>query len=129
MKKATQTTQLFTLYAAYKAKIEEHEIDDFATFLLWGKRLLNDFNDLDAYRINPDQILKELGEFYRIEAVFSEEEKISFPATFWENLPQIYHAFEDLLLERNSATLGMLYKDCLDSLELYLHTLQKHIIL
>ena len=127
LKKATQTTQLFTLYAAYKTKIEEHEIDDFATFLLWGKRLLNDFNDLDAYRINPDQILKELGEFYRIEAVFSEEEKISFPATFWENLPQIYHAFEDLLLERNSATLGMLYKDCLDSLELYLsHTTKTH---
>ena len=90
---------------------------------------MNDFNDLDAYRINPDQILKELGEFYRIEVVFSEEDNISFPATFWENLPQLYHAFEDLLIEQNSATLGMLYKDCLDSLELYLHTLQKHIIL
>ena len=63
LNKATQTTQLFTLYTAYKAKLGDHEIDDFATFLLWGKRLLNDFNDLDAYRINPDQILKELGNF------------------------------------------------------------------
>ena len=59
--------------------------------------------------------------------MFSEEDNISFPATFWENLPQLYYAFEDLLIEQNSATLGMLYKDCLDSLELYLsHTTKTH---
>ena len=127
LKKASPTHQLFTLYEVYTAKLEEHERDEFTAFLQWGKRLLNDFNDLDAYRIDPEAILNDLREFYRIESVFSNDEERSFSPAFWFVLPQLYRAFENTLMESNWGTLGMLYKDTLDSLELYLsHTQKTH---
>ena len=127
LKKAPQIHQIFTLYQEYTALLDPADRDDFSTFLLWGKRLLNDFNDLDAYRINPREILEDLGEFYRIESVFAEEDKRSFSPSFWRVLPQLYENFENALLESNWGTLGMLYKDTLDSLELYLtHTAKTH---
>jgi len=127
LKKASPTHQLFALYGVYTKQLQEHQRDDFTAFLQWGKRLLNDFNDLDAYRIDPEAILHDLGEFYRIESVFSTEEERSFSPAFWSALPQLYTAFENTLMEANWGTLGMLYKDTLDSLELYLsHTQKTH---
>ena len=127
LKKASPTHQLFALYNVYIKQLQEHERDDFTAFLQWGKRLLNDFNDLDAYRIDPDAILRDLGEFYRIESVFLTDDRRSFSPAFWSALPQLYTAFENTLIEANWGTLGMLYKDTLDSLELYLsHTIKTH---
>ena len=127
LKKASPTHQLFALYSVYTKQLQEHERDDFTAFLQWGKRLLNDFNDLDAYRIDSEAILHDLGEFYRIESVFLTEDRRSFSPAFWSALPQLYTAFENTLMEANWGTLGMLYKDTLDSLELYLsHTTKTH---
>ena len=127
LKKANPNHLLFILYEVYTTLLQENESDDFTAFLQWGKRLLNDFNDLDAYRIDPEAILSDLGEFYRIESVFSNDDERSFSPAFWSVLPQLYWAFENKLMESNWGTLGMLYKDTLDSLELYLsHTQKTH---
>ena len=127
LKIASQTHQLFTLYQVYVSLLGPEDCDDFAAFLSWGNRLISDFNDLDAYRVNPEDILTDLGEFYRISAVFSDASESSFSPRFWSRLPELYKMFESALLEDHWGTLGMLYKDTLDTLEIYLaHTTKTH---
>lgn len=106
LKKANPNHLLFTLYEVYTTLLQENESDDFTAFLQWGKRLLNDFNDLDAYRIDPEAILSDLGEFYRIESVFSNDDERSFSPIFWSVLPQLYWAFENKLMESNWGNIG-----------------------
>ena len=127
LKKANQVHQLFHLFEAYKKNIPKESQDDFTRFMQWGTRLLKDFNDLDAYRVNPKDSLENLGEFYQLEGFNLPENKQSFPAVFWEQIYPIYQDFQSLLLDHQWATLGMLYQDALDALEIYLsHTTKTH---
>ena len=127
LKKANQTQQLFCLFEAYKKNIPKKIQDDFTHFMQWGTRLLKDFNDLDAYRVNAKGSLENLGEFYHLDGFNLPENKQSFPAIFWEQLYPIYQDFQSLLLNHQGATLGMLYQDALDALEIYLsHTTKAH---
>ncbi len=127
LKKANQTQQLFSLYKAYQQHIPKEEQDDFTTFMQWGSRLLKDFNDIDAYRVNAKDSLENLGAFYQLEGFNLPDNKQSFRPIFWEKLPVIYQAFQAELLGQQSATLGMLYQDALDALEIYLsHTAKTH---
>ena len=127
LKKANQTHQLFSLFEAYKKNIPKDSQDDFTLFMQWGTRLLKDFNDIDAYRVNAKDSLENLGEFYQLEGFNLPENQQSFPAVFWEQLYPIYQDFQSLLLDHQWATLGMLYQDALDALEIYLgHTTKAH---
>ena len=127
LKKANQTHQLFCLFEAYKNNIPKEFQDDFTLFMQWGSRLLKDFNDIDAYRVNTKASLENLGEFYQLEEFNFAENQRSFPTVFWEQLYPIYQDFQSLLLKHQWATLGMLYQDALDALEIYLeHTSKMH---
>ena len=127
LKKANQTHQLFSLFLAYKKNIPKESQDDFALFIQWGTRLLKDFNDIDAYRVNTKESLENLAEFYQLEGFNLPESQQSFPTVFWEQLYPIYLDFQSLLLDNQWATLGMLYQDALDALEIYLgHTTKTH---
>ena len=120
LKKANQTHQLFTLYKVYKKHLPEAAQDDFTIFMQWGARLLKDFNDIDAYRVNAKDSLENLAEFYSLEGFNLPEDQQSFHPVFWEKLFPIYQDFQALLIEQQGATLGMLYQDALDELEIYL---------
>ena len=127
LKKTNQTHQLFHLFEAYKKNIPKESQDDFTRFMQWGTRLLKDFNDLDTYRVNAKESLENLAEFYQLEGFNLPENKQSFPAVFWEQIYPIYQDFQSLLLDHQWATLGMLYQDALDTLEIYLsHTTKTH---
>jgi len=127
LKKANQTHQLFSLFEAYKKNIPKESQDDFTLFIQWGTRLLKDFNDIDAYRVNTKDSLENLGEFYQLEGFNFPENHQSFSTDFWNQLYPIYQDFQSLLLEHQWATLGMLYQDALDALEIYLeHTTKTH---
>ena len=126
LKIASQTQQLFLLYQAYLGLCPKDEIDDFELFMTWGSRLLKDFNDIDAYQIKTDVILANLGAYYAMESSASEEHTTSFSVSFWENLPALYHDFSSLLQTHYLGTIGMLYKDALETLEVYLTSTEKH---
>ncbi|MGB1448978.1 MAG: PD-(D/E)XK nuclease family protein [Flavobacteriaceae bacterium] len=126
-KKANQTHQLFCLYQAYQENVPKEAQDDFTVFMQWGTRLLKDFNDIDAYRLNAKVSLENLGEFYQIEGFNLPENTTYFRPVFWEALFAIYSDFQALLISQQTATLGMLYQDALDALEIYLqHTEKTH---
>ena len=52
--KMPELTQLFEFYDSYKKICTSP--DDFETFIGWAKMILQDFNDIDHYLINPKKI-------------------------------------------------------------------------
>ena len=126
LKLASQNQQLYLLYQAYLGITLKEEIEDFESFMIWGKRLLKDFNDIDAYQVKAEDILSNLGEYYALESPVSEREKTSFSPLFWKSLPTLFNHFSQLLQAQLLGTMGMLYKDALETLEVYLSNTSRH---
>lgn len=125
LKKAPQIQQVFTLYSAYQECIAKEKQDSFEDCLQWLSRLLKDFNDIDAYQVDPATILTNVGAFYALELLNDEEEEFSIDQAFWEALPNIYDEFKNKLVDKQWGTMGMLYREALDSLQIYMDQTQK----
>lgn len=124
LKRAPQLQLVFALYSAYTKCMPEGKKDGFEDYLQWSSKLLKDFNDIDAYQIKADSILENLAEYYQLEEINPSE--TAFDQNFWNVLPQVYHAFKSILLENDWGTMGMLYREALDTLEIYLNQTEKY---
>ncbi len=51
---------LFEFYSVYLSITEISKQENFETFANWAKTLLQDFNEIDRYLLEPDKILKYL---------------------------------------------------------------------
>jgi len=58
---------LFVLYKCYTA-IKGNEDYPFDKFIYWGNVVLNDFNDVDMYLVNPEKLFKNVKEHREIQA-------------------------------------------------------------
>ncbi len=58
---------LFMLYQCY-TRIEGNENYEFDKFVYWGNVVLNDFNDVDQYLVNPEKLFKNVKEQREIQA-------------------------------------------------------------
>ncbi len=125
LKKAPQIQQIFTLYAAYKQSVAEEYQDSFEAYLQWASRLLKDFNDIDAYQVDATAILANVGDYYALEAINQQENEMAFNQEFWEALPKIYRVFKEKLAEKQWGTMGMLYVEALNALQIYIDQTQK----
>lgn len=72
---------LFILYKSYLQILnnenpdEENLPTDFDSFRYWGEMVLNDFNTIDQYLIDPDEIFKNLRDYREIATDFLTEEQ------------------------------------------------------
>ena len=125
---------VFQLYEVYKSYQKQEETFD--TFFFWGEMILRDFEEIDQYLVNTQQLFtsiktqKELDE----EFYFLDEEDRAIIQTFWSSfLPQatrtqeafletwkillpIYDAYQDLLKKRGEAYGGMIYRGVAEQL-------------
>lgn len=125
----------FSLYASYKNIVKEAE--PFDKFYFWGNMILQDFNEVDNYLIDPQHIFhvvssqKELDEsfFYLpeehqkvIKSFWSgflpkaSKTQVSFLST-WRILNQLYTEFTKTLRQQNLGYKGMIYRSVVDHLE------------
>ena len=103
----------------------------FDKFYRLGEIILNDFNEIDSWLVDPPLIFRNIKDVEEIENVFdwlSDEQK-SVLRTFWQNfspekqseekkkfielwnlLPEIYKQFTESLLEKNLAYNGLLFR-------------------
>jgi len=130
---ASNTQQLFELYNAY-LKITENEKDSFYTFSKWGQTLLQDFNEIDRYLINPDEIFSYLSDIQELNHWSLQEEKTKIMKDyihFWNNLKELYTTFNNRLLYKGLGHQGLVYRQACENLEKYLkaNTHKKHIFI
>ncbi|WP_026808575.1 PD-(D/E)XK nuclease family protein [Arenibacter latericius] len=120
---ASSTEQLFTLYKAYLT-LEVKEKDNFSTFAKWGQILLQDFNEIDRYLINPKDIFSYLADVQEINHWSLQKDKseiISNYIEFWNQLHPLYTTFNQLLKSNNIGHQGLIYRTACEHLSQYLN--------
>lgn len=82
---ADRIEQLFMLYNIYK-KVSG-SLETFDEFLFWGEMLLNDFDDVDKYLVDAQQLFSNIQDLKEIDAGFSylTEEQIIAIRRFWSS--------------------------------------------
>ncbi len=101
---ASRLDMLFILYRCYREHLglplTEEENDEgisFDSFAGWGETVLSDFNEVDLYMVNTDEIFKNVKDYREISSTFLTEEQrkvmeeyfghtdMGDPRSFWKN--------------------------------------------
>ena len=110
---------LFEFYTIY-LEITEKDKEPFETFANWAKTLLQDFNEIDRYLLEPDKVLKYLENIKEIEHWSVDVDKrtdlIDKYLIFWKKLPLYYHSLYQYLLEKGVGYQGLIYREAVRNL-------------
>lgn len=78
---ANRYEQLFVLYNEY-AKLSK-EISNFDRFMFWGDMLISDFNDVDRYMVDADQLFVNVERLKEINSNYLTEEQLNVIRRYW----------------------------------------------
>ncbi len=115
---------LFKSYEAYLRTASIAEKEDFETYSTWANTLLNDFNEIDRYLVEPKPFFSYLASIKTLERWGVNDEKteiINNYLRFWESLPSFYNNIHSLLLKENLGYQGMVYREAVSNLEYYIN--------
>jgi PD-(D/E)XK nuclease superfamily len=111
---------LFEFYEVYLSLTENEKKEPFENFANWAKTLLQDFNEIDRYLIEPNSILKYLENIKEIEHwsvdINKKTELIENYLIFWKKLPKYYHSLYNYLLNRGIGYQGLIYREAVENL-------------
>jgi hypothetical protein len=106
---------LFEFYNVYLGLTPADRQQPFENFANWAKTLLQDFNEIDRYLLEPHKVLKYLENIQEIEHwavdVDNRTTMISNYLEFYKQLPGYYDAFYVHLLEKGYAYQGLIYRE------------------
>ena len=106
---------LFEFYEVYLSMTEKSEQQSFELFSNWGKTLLQDFNEIDRYLIEPQKIFSYLNNIKDIEHWSLDSEPktslIEKHLQFWKLLPDYYNRLYIHLLGKRKGYQGMIYRE------------------
>jgi len=113
---------LFELYRVH-LEIEQDIIDrSFDAFYNWATTLLADFEEIDKYLVEPEQLFKNLKDIKDIENWSFNSEELSETQQkfleFWERLPKYYDGLRERLKKNNWAYSGMAFREVAENIEL-----------
>jgi hypothetical protein len=118
---------LFEFYNVY-ISITEKDQESFETFANWAKTLLQDFNEIDRYLLEPDKILKYLENIKEVEHWAVDIDKrtdlIDKYLIFWKKLPLYYHSLYSYLLDKGIGYQGLIYREAVDNLHHFSETIK-----
>lgn len=125
---------LFKSYDAYKNCEQITLKEDFESFSGWSTSILNDFNEIDRYLVDPDRFFNYLSSIKTLEKWNSQDEQtelIENYLLFWNQLPQFYNILKDLLLNEGVGYQGLVYRKAAEDIEHYISRdqLQHHIFI
>lgn len=111
---------LFEFYEVYLSITDKDKQESFESYANWAKTLLQDFNEIDRYLLNPDAILKYLENIKEIEHwsvdIDKRTELIEKHLLFWKKLPDYYHSLYQYLLNKGIGYQGLIYREAVDNL-------------
>ena len=125
----------FTVYSSYKEFTDNPE--SFDEFYPWGEMMISDFDDVDKYLVDAQQLFANLTNLKEIDTIFDTltEEQKEYIQKFWKHfegqklsdqkesflqiwklLYPIYNHFRESLTEKGIAYEGMMYRKVADDL-------------
>ncbi|CAM3334888.1 PD-(D/E)XK nuclease family protein [Aequorivita lipolytica] len=128
------TELLFKSYEAYLSTNSSTEKEDFETYSTWAITLLNDFNEIDRYLVEPAPFFSYLASIKTLERWGVNDEKtqlIENYLRFWESLPSFYENIQNQLLREGIGYQGMVYREAASNLGHYINNnkYKKHIFI
>ncbi len=122
LKYANNTEQLFELYNTY-LKTQTKNKEGFYSFSKWGQTALQDFNEIDRYLINAENLFSNLAAIQEINhwSVDSHKTKMMNDyLEFWNNLKTLYQNFNTSLLQKGKGHQGLVYRKANEAINDYI---------
>lgn len=125
---------LFQFYKVYLETQDDEPKETFDVFANWAKTLLQDFNEIDRYLLEPDKILKYLENIKEIEhwsvSIEQRTDLIEKHLKFWKKLPEYYHSLYQSLLGQGKGYQGLIYREAVENVNHFSNQLSnsQHII-
>ncbi len=128
------TELLFNSYQVYLQTSSFSEKENFENYSSWAITLLNDFNEIDRYLVNPKDFFNYLGSIKTMERWNLKEEKtelIEKYLQFWNSLYEFYTKLKETLLEEAIAYQGLVYRMASEKIESYIDqsNIKKHVFI
>lgn len=121
---APNLTVLIEFYNIYCDHTPEEYLDSFDEFSRWAPALLKDFSDLDAYLVDVSGAFEFLKSYHEIGTFLEDESKYIKQQFFWKTLHHYFELYKVSLHLKGIGTLGMLFREAVDSVEIYLQNTQ-----
>lgn len=110
---AEPMTILFELYTIYQ-KTEGANARPFEEFIRWAPVLINDFNEIDSYYADSDELFNYLNEIRAIELWNPSGRELSGVQSqylsFWKSLGNLYRQFSAFLKQKKHVYQGLAYR-------------------
>ncbi len=111
---------LFEFYEVYLSITHESARQDFELFANWAKTLLQDFNEIDRYLLDPKHVLTYLKDIEDIKRWGIEVEDktplLENYIDFWKLLPNYYESLYNHLLNKGVGYQGLIYREAVGNL-------------
>lgn len=119
MPPANELTLTFDLYESYR-KVTQDRAVGFEQFLRWAPQVMQDFNEVDRYLVNSEQVFENLKNIKEIENWSLAGEKLS-PLQeryleFMQNMGAVYKELTKTVLVKNYGWQGLSYRMAHDKL-------------
>lgn len=111
---------LFEFYEVYLSITEKATQQSFELFANWAKTLLQDFNEIDRYLLDPPHVLSYLKDIEDIKkwgiAVENKTQLLENYIDFWKLLPNYYQSLYSHLLNKGVGYQGLIYREAIKNL-------------
>ncbi len=120
--------QLFEFYDVYLSITPSAQQQSFELFANWAKILLQDFNEIDRYLLDPNHVLSYLNDIEDIKKwgieVEDKTKLLENYIDFWKLLPKYYQSLYDHMLSKGIGYQGLIYREAVKNLIHFLNSVQ-----
>ncbi|HEX8577370.1 MAG TPA: PD-(D/E)XK nuclease family protein [Flavobacterium sp.] len=111
---------LFEFHEVYLSVTEKSSQQSFELFANWAKTLIQDFNEIDRYLLDPTHVLSYLKDIEDIKKWGIEVENatplLEKYIDLWKLLPHYYKTLYDHLLHKGVGYQGLIYREAVNNL-------------
>ncbi len=134
LRSITNIELLFEFYSTYKTLTPIENQDSFEAFSKWAQILLQDFNEIDRYRIPEDKIFDYLSAIQEINHWSLDKDPTRLVGnylSFWKKLKNYYQHFTQELLNKGLGYQGLIYREAVENIQNYMgiNASKKHVFL
>ncbi len=112
---------LFEFYEVYLSVTDKANQQSFELFANWAKTLLQDFNEIDRYLLDPSHVLSYLKDIEDIKKwgieVENKTQLLENYIDFWKLLPHYYQSLYTHLLNKGIGYQGLIYREAVHNLD------------
>ncbi|MNK22886.1 PD-(D/E)XK nuclease superfamily protein [compost metagenome] len=120
---------LFEFYNVYLDITPKDKQQPFETFANWAKTLLQDFNEIDRYLLNPAHVLSYLKDIEDIKHwsldLDNRTSMIENYLEFWKLLPLYYESLYTHLLNKGTGYQGLIYREAVKNIHHFSNSFTK----